>query len=97
MFTEQADTRMTVVKVVPIRIFGFLPGHVWKYDISDLPCRCRCGILERSNKIVLDIQGSVGLGVFCGYGIGLDSTVQLRFLQSDADIHADWADCDGSI
>ena len=50
-------------------IFDFLPDDVWEHSISDLSCRCWCSLPERNNKIILDLQSSVGMGIFGRRGI----------------------------
>lgn len=97
VFRKQGYTWLDVIKVVPVWISGFLPGNVWEYGVSDMACSSRSGVFAGSDKTVLDNQDSLGLGVFGQCNTGLGGTVQLWFLQSDADVHTDWPDCDDFV
>ena len=54
-------------------------------------------VAQRVCKVIMDVQPSVELGVHGPCRAGLGRTIQLRVLQPDADLDADWIDHDGAV
>ena len=83
--------------MVPLRLSVLLYGHVRQYAVADLSCSCAGRVFARGSDAALDVQGSLGVGLYRRQLSGVGCTVCLWLLQRDADIYAVRLGGDGAV
>ena len=83
--------------MVPLRLSVLLYGYVRQYAVADLSCGCAGRVFARGSNVALDVQGSMGVGLYRRQLSRVGCTVCLWLLQRDADVYAVRLGSNGAI